>query len=59
MISELHEFKAGDLLVEQDTLGRSMYLILSGEVDVIRRDGDRTRMVAILPPGAVFGEICY
>ena len=59
LISEIHEFKAGDLLVEQDTLGRSMYLILSGDVEVIRRDGDRTRLLATLQPGAVFGEIGY
>jgi hypothetical protein len=59
LISELHEFKAGDLLVEQDTYGRSMYLILSGEVEVVRRDGDRSRLLATLRPGAVFGEIGY
>jgi predicted RND superfamily exporter protein len=59
LISELHEFKAGDLLVEQDTSGRSMYLILSGDVDVIRRDGDRSKQLATLRPGAVFGEIGY
>ncbi|MCG8379979.1 MAG: MMPL family transporter, partial [Proteobacteria bacterium] len=30
LISEIHEFEKGDLLVEQDTIGRDMYLILSG-----------------------------
>lgn len=59
LISELHEFKQGDLLVEQDTLGRSMYLILSGSVDVLRRDGDKARLLATLQPGSVFGEIGY
>ena len=59
LISELHEFKAGDLLVEQDTFGRSMYLILSGDVEVTRRDGDRSKLLATLRPGAVFGEIGY
>jgi len=59
LISELHEFNEGDLLVEQDTLGRSMYLILSGSVDVIRRDGENSKLLATLQPGAVFGEIGY
>ena len=59
LISELHEFAAGDLLVEQDTVGRSMYLILSGQVQVIRRDGDQSRLLATLHPGQVFGEIGY
>ena len=59
LISELHEFQEGDLLVEQDTLGRSMYLILSGSADVVRRDGEKERLLATLQPGAVFGEIGY
>ncbi len=59
LISELHEFEKGDLLVEQDTIGRDMYLILSGEAEVIRRDGNESRSLAILKPGQVFGEIGY
>jgi CRP-like cAMP-binding protein len=59
LISELNEFAAGDLLVEQDTVGRSMYLVLSGQVQVIRRDGDQSRVLATLHPGQVFGEIGY
>ncbi|MCK5668695.1 MAG: MMPL family transporter, partial [Gammaproteobacteria bacterium] len=39
LISELSEFEEGDLLVEQGTIGRDMYLILSGEAEVIRQDG--------------------
>jgi uncharacterized protein len=59
LISELHEFEKGDLLVEQDTKGRDMYLLLSGEAEVIRRDGDEASSLAILKPGQIFGEIGY
>lgn len=59
LISEIHEFKKGELLVEQDTIGRDMYLILSGEVEVIRRDGNESRSLAVLKPGNIFGEIGY
>lgn len=59
LISELNEFEAGDLLVQQDTVGRSMYLILSGQVEVVRRDGDQSRVLATLHAGQVFGEIGY
>ena len=59
LISEIHEFKKGDLLVEQDTIGRDMYLILSGEVEVIRKDEGDLRSLAMLKPGQVFGEIGY
>ncbi len=59
LISELNEFKEGELLVEQDTLGRDMYLILDGQAEVIRRDDGEERSLATLSPGAVFGEIGY
>ena len=59
LISELNEFEAGELLVEQDTIGRSMYLILSGQVEVVRRDDGQERTLATLQPGQVFGEIGY
>jgi hypothetical protein len=59
LISELNEFKAGELLVEQGKIGRDMYLILSGEAEVTRRDGDRTRKLATLQAGQIFGEIGY
>ena len=59
LISELGEFEEGDLLVEQGTIGRDMYLILSGEAEVIRHDGNESRTLATLLPGTIFGEIGY
>jgi hypothetical protein len=59
LISELHEFEAGELLVEQGTVGRDMYLIMSGEVQVVRKDGSVSQTLASLKAGEVFGEIGY
>jgi predicted RND superfamily exporter protein len=59
LISELNEFKAGEKLIEQDTSGRNMYLLLSGEVDVIRHNPDEDLHLATLMPGQVFGEIGF
>ena len=61
LISELHEFEPGMLLVEQGSIGRSMYLILEGEAEVrLRSDsGQQERLLALLQPGQVFGEIGY
>ena len=60
LISELSEFEEGDLLVEQGTIGRDMYLILSGEAEVIRQDGSNdSHKLATLSPGTIFGEIGY
>lgn len=36
-----------------------MYLILSGEVEVIRKDDGESRSLAVLKPGQIFGEIGY
>ena len=59
LISELNEFEPGDLLVEQNTRGRDMYLLLSGNAEVIRHDGEQARILAVLEPGQIFGEIGY
>jgi CRP-like cAMP-binding protein len=59
LISELQEFKQGDLLIEQDTQGRSMYLILTGQAEVVRRDNGQAHQLATLGAGQVFGEIGY
>ncbi|MEE2891772.1 MAG: MMPL family transporter [Pseudomonadota bacterium] len=59
LISEMHEFEAGECLVRQGDVGRSMYLILDGEAAVVRVDGDDERQLAVLEPGQVFGEIGY
>ena len=59
LISEMGEFEAGQCLVKQGEVGRCMYLILEGEAEVIRHDGDQQRSLAILKPGQIFGEVGY
>lgn len=59
LISEIHEFEAGEKLVNQGDVGRNMYMILEGEATVERRDGDTSRVLAELNAGQVFGEVGY
>jgi uncharacterized protein len=59
LISEMKEFEEGDLLVEQGTFGRSMFVVLAGQVEVARRTDARTQRIAVLGPGQVFGEVGY
>ena len=59
LISELNEVAAGTLLIEQGTMGSSMYLVVSGELEVVRRDGGVARRLALLKPGDVLGEIGF
>ena len=39
LISELREYPDGERLIEQGTIGSSMYLVVSGQLEVIRREG--------------------
>ena len=51
-------FSSGSHIVEQGEPGASLYLILSGQVDVIQEDADGTaRRLARLGPGEFFGEL--
>ncbi len=59
LISEIHEFEAGEKLVSQGDIGRNMYMILEGEASVIRRDNGSSRVLATLTPGQIFGEVGY
>lgn len=59
LISQLHEFDKGDLLVEQGGVGRNMYLILSGQAEVVRQSKGEVKRVAVLNAGEILGEVGY
>ncbi len=59
LISEFHEFKKGDVLVHQGSIGRDMYVLLSGKAVVMRDSEGEQRKLAQLQPGETFGEIGY
>jgi len=59
LLSEMHQFEPGELLMQQDSVGRSMYLILSGEVEAIRHAKNKKQRIASMKAGEVFGEIGY
>lgn len=59
LISEIYEFKQGDLLVERGGISRNMALILSGSVEVRVHRAKQERVVAVLTPGQIFGEIGF
>jgi len=59
LLSELREYRAGEHLIEQGTMGRSMYLVIDGQIEVVRHDGAVEERRALLGPGEVFGEIGF
>jgi CRP-like cAMP-binding protein len=52
-----HEVAAGTDLIREGESVPGLYLILSGSVDVWKRDGDQKVLLATLSTGDVFGEM--
>ncbi|MBX3269352.1 MAG: cyclic nucleotide-binding domain-containing protein [Sandaracinaceae bacterium] len=52
-----HDVAAGVTILEEGTAGRGLFLLLSGEVDVSKRDGSEKVLLATLGPGELFGEM--
>ena len=59
LISELHKFNYGDVLLKQGTYGRSMYIILSGKVEIVRQCNGGQRCLAVMNAGDIYGELSY
>ena len=53
----VHEVVPGTLLVKQGSRGQGLFIILYGEVDVTKLDGEEDVLLATLKAGDVFGEI--
>ncbi len=51
------EYKNGDRIIEEGALGREMFIIKSGSVDVIKRNDKREIRLATLEKGDFFGEM--
>jgi len=49
--------EAGETIIEEGAEGRGLYLVVSGRVRVLKRDGADVVQVAALDPGDLFGEI--
>jgi predicted RND superfamily exporter protein len=60
LISQAQTFDSHALLVKQGSFGRSMYLVLSGRVEVVRRDRHhKGQRLATLAEGQIFGEVGF
>ncbi|HEY8427094.1 MAG TPA: cyclic nucleotide-binding domain-containing protein, partial [Sandaracinaceae bacterium] len=52
-----HDVAPGVTIIEEGTPGQGLFVVLSGQVDVSKRDGATKVLLATLGPGEVFGEI--
>lgn len=48
---------AGDVVMEEGTAGDGLYIVVAGELEVSRREGDAEVVLAIQGPGAFLGEM--
>src|SRR5579872_712441 len=51
-------FKAGDTIIAEGEEGKTAFLVVSGSVEVIIGEGSKSRVLATLGAGEVFGEMC-
>lgn len=56
-IAETREIAAGRELFREGEPGEGLFLIVSGEVDIVKQGPGGTRSLAQLGPGAILGEI--
>jgi CRP-like cAMP-binding protein len=52
-----HDVAPGVVIIREGEPGRGLFILLAGEVDVSKVDGDSKVLLASLKPGDVFGEI--
>ncbi len=50
-------FEAGDIICEEGRAGRQLYIIQEGQTEVYRMILDKKKVLAILGPGDIFGEM--
>ena len=50
-------YRDGEVVYHQGELGNCMYVVQQGEVEVLHRRGDKEFCLAVLGPGAFFGEM--
>ncbi len=59
LLSRAETFEPGQEIIREGTLGRQMFVLLSGSVEVLRETDGRMIELGRLQPGDVFGEIGY
>lgn len=59
LISELVEVAQGHCLIAQGSVGRSMFVVVSGSFEVVRHEGAVEQLRATVGPGEVIGEIGF
>src|SRR3954470_19666533 len=53
----INEFGVGDVIFEEGSTGRELFVVLEGEVEIAKLDGVRKTIIVTLGKGEFFGEM--
>jgi len=53
----IDEYGVGDVIFEEGTTGRELYVVLDGEVEIAKLNGDAKTVIVTLGKGEFFGEM--
>ncbi len=55
----MHErrYLPGEIVFDEGEEGQALYLVMSGQVAIVRNGGDGPQQVALLEPGSFFGDM--
>jgi CRP/FNR family transcriptional regulator, cyclic AMP receptor protein len=51
------DYKDGSIIFEENSVGKEMYIIISGKVKIIKKKGEVETILATLEEGEFFGEM--
>jgi CRP-like cAMP-binding protein len=53
----INEFDVGDIIFEEGSTGRELFVVLDGRIDIFKLDGATRTMIVTLGKGEFFGEM--
>lgn len=59
MDHDITEFNKGDIIIKEGDCFSSIYIILKGNVKIVKRTDGHTIQLAKLKPGEIFGEMSF
>lgn len=53
----INEYTASQVIFEEGSVGRELFVVLAGSVSIVKTTGGRTNVIATLGKGEFFGEM--
>ena len=53
----INEFNIGDVIFEEGSTGRDLYVVLDGQVEIAKLNGSQKTVIVTLAKGEFFGEM--